>query len=453
MASPLRRWLERSGVVPFAIFAVAAAFTAYFSMYAFRKPFAAGEFTGEMFAGDLTLKTALLIFQVFGYALSKWLGIKYVSELKPKHRAIALIILIAIAHFALLLFAVVPTRAKVVAIFFNGVPLGAVWGLVFGFLEGRRVSEILGAGLSASYIVASGAVKSVGKYLVEDHNISEYWMPATVGLIFLPIFLVAVYALNQLPPPSADDEAARVKREPMYGKERWAFLCEFAPGLISLTALYFFLTAYRSFRDDFAVELWRELGWGDRPAILAWSELPIALGVMIALGALYLIKDNRKGLWFAHMMMMSGTLLVGVATVAFDFEIISGTMWMITVGLGLYLAYVPYGCVLFDRMIAALGVVATAVFMIYVTDAAGYVGSITVMLYRDFGAKEMEWLEFFRYFSYFTAAFCTVCFLFSARYFDRRSRAPTPEAFDDEKPDDSPAGAAGPAGAGGDGDR
>jgi hypothetical protein len=269
----------------------------------------------------------------------------------------------------------------------------------------------------------------------------------------LPIFLVAVYALNQLPPPSADDEAARVKREPMYGKERWAFLCEFAPGLISLTALYFFLTAYRSFRDDFAVELWRELGWGDRPAILAWSELPIALGVMIALGALYLIKDNRKGLWFAHMMMMSGTLLVGVATVAFDFEIISGTMWMITVGLGLYLAYVPYGCVLFDRMIAALGVVATAVFMIYVTDAAGYVGSITVMLYRDFGAKEMEWLEFFRYFSYFTAAFCTVCFLFSARYFDRRSRAPTPEAFDDEKPDDSPAGAAGPAGAGGDGDR
>lgn len=422
MASPLRRWLERSGVVPFSVFAIAAAFTAYFSMYAFRKPFAAGEYAGEMFTGELTLKTALIICQVFGYALSKWLGIKYVSELKPKYRAVALIILIAIAHLALLLFAVVPTRAKVVAIFFNGIPLGAVWGLVFGFLEGRRTSEILGAGLSASYIVASGAVKAVGKYLIEDQGVSEFWMPAAVGLIFLPIFLVAVYALNQLPPPSAEDEAARVKREPMYGKERWQFLREFAPGLVALTGLYFFLTAYRDFRDNFAVEIWAELGQGDKPAILALSELPIALGVMIALGALYLIRNNRRGLWFAHMMMTAGVVMIGLTTLAFDLELIGGTVWMIAVGLGLYLAYVPYGCVLFDRMIAALGVVATAVFMIYVTDAAGYVGAIIVMLYKDLGAGEMKWLEFFRYFSYFTSAFCAVCFLFSARYFDRRSK-------------------------------
>jgi Family of unknown function (DUF5690) len=30
--------------------------------------------------------------------------------------------------------------------------------------------------------------------------------------------------------------------------------------------------------------------------------------------------------------------------------------WMIAVGLGLHLGHVPYGCVLFDRTIAALGV-------------------------------------------------------------------------------------------------
>jgi len=258
--------------------------------------------------------------------------------------------------------------------------------------------------------------------MVKEEGISEYWMPATVGLIFLPIFLVAVYALQQLPPPSPEDEAARVKREPMNGAQRWKFLREFAPGLLALTGLYFFLTAYRDFRDNFAVEIWKELGKGDQPAILAWSELPIALGVLVALGALYLVRDNRKGLFFAHLLMLSGMVVIGLATLLFDAGIIGGTPWMIAVGLGLYLGYVPYGCVLFDRMIAALGVVATAVFMIYVTDAAGYVGAIIVMLYKDFGQKSLNFLDFFRYFSYFTAVFCAVCFLFSARYFNQHAK-------------------------------
>ena len=45
---------------------------------------------------------------------------------------------------------------------------------------------------------------------------------------------------------------------------------------------------------------------------------------------------------------------------------------MILNGLGVYLAYVPYGSVLFDRLIASTGVVSTAVFAIYVADFIGY---------------------------------------------------------------------------------
>ena len=74
-----------------------------------------------------------------------------------------------------------PPQGKVVALFLNGLPLGTVWGVVFSFLEGRRTSEILGAGLSCAYVVASGAVKSIGATLLE-HGISEAWMPAVTGL-------------------------------------------------------------------------------------------------------------------------------------------------------------------------------------------------------------------------------------------------------------------------------
>ena len=77
---------------------------------------------------------------------------------------------------------------------------------------------------------------------------------------------------------------------------------------------------------------------------------------------------------------------------------------MILVGTGLYLAYVPYGCVLFDRLIAAVGAVGTAGFLIYVTDAFGYLGSVTLLLYKNFGHADLSWLDFFIAFSYVTSA-------------------------------------------------
>jgi hypothetical protein len=148
-----------------ALWAISAAFTAYFCMYAFRKPFAAAPFEGEAFG--LQLKIALVLSQVIGYALSKFIGIRLVSETPARRRAITLIALIALAELALVTFGLAGPRGKVVAMFFNGLPLGAVWGLVFAFLEGRRTTELLGAGLSASYIVASCVVKGVGTELME----------------------------------------------------------------------------------------------------------------------------------------------------------------------------------------------------------------------------------------------------------------------------------------------
>jgi hypothetical protein len=404
----------------FAAYAVAMAFTTYFAMYSFRKPFAAAHFSGSTF-GALDLKSALIISQLLGYALSKFLGIKFNSEMRPGQRAWALVLLIAWAEVALVLFAVLPPPGKVVALFLNGLPLGTVWGVVFSFLEGRRTSEILGAGLSCAYVVASGAVKSIGKSII-GAGVDEVWMPALTGLVFLPVFLAAVYGLSLIPPPSAEDVAARTEREPMQRAERRAFMRRFLPGLLLLVLVYFFLTAYRDFRDNYAAEIWADLGLGDRAAVFTVTELPIALAVMLVLGLLYLVKNNRRGLLLTYVIMGTGAALVGVATLMFDADLIGPTPWMLLVGLGLYLGYVPYGCVLFDRTIAALGIVATAVFLIYVSDAVAYGGSVVVVLYKNLGQADISMLEFFRYFSYATSGFCLLSLAICGRYFLRRSR-------------------------------
>lgn len=433
---PLTRWLERASPLVFSSYAIAAAFTTYFCMYAFRKPFGAGTFEGSTdlpVVGEIQLKILFVIAQVLGYCLSKFTGIKVISEMTAGKRAAAILVVIGIAEAALLLFAIIPAPWNALAMFLNGIPLGMVWGLVFGFLEGRRVSEALGAGLSASYIVASGAVKSVGKSLIDYAGVDEYWMPVLTGLIFAPLLIFSVWLLARLPPPSPEDEKVRVKREPMDARARKGFVLAFFPGLFFLTFLYIFLTAYRDFRDNFAVEIWAALGYAESPSILATSELYVAFGVMVALGALMTIKDNRRGLLAVHGVMLGGTALVGGSTALWQAGLMPGlfgatpeAVWMILVGLGLYLAYVPFGCVLFDRMIAAVGVVATAGFMIYVTDAFGYLGSVALLLYRNFGAPELSWLDFFVTFSYVTSVLCSASFVFSMIYFERRSRAEPP---------------------------
>ncbi|MEC8532891.1 MAG: DUF5690 family protein, partial [Pseudomonadota bacterium] len=231
----MRSWLAQANPVVFVLFAGLAGFCAYFSMYAFRKPFTAATFDlvpGWDFALDY--KIALVIAQVAGYALSKLIGVKVIAEMRAERRALAIVLLIGASWIALVLFAVTPAPWNVAALFLNGLPLGLIWGLVFGFMEGRRTSEVLGAILCASFILSSGVVKSVGKALMEHQHVSPFWMPATVGLVFMPLLAVSVLALAALPPPSPADEAERVARRPMMAGERAAFLARHWPVLVLL---------------------------------------------------------------------------------------------------------------------------------------------------------------------------------------------------------------------------
>jgi len=430
----IQSWIGKQGPFVFSVYAIFFAFMTYFSMYAFRKPFSAATFKDQSpvvlpWLGSLVeavdYKIMLIIAQVIGYMLSKFSGIKFISEVTGKGRATFILALILFAQLSLLGFALTPAPYNIPFLFLNGIPLGMVWGLVFGFLEGRRMSEALGAGLSASYIVASGFVKTVGRMLL-DAGISAFWMPFLTGLLFLPILIICVFFLDQLPPPNKEDIALRTERRPMNGQERLRFLKLYFPGLFLLTFLYMFLTAYRDFRDNFAVEIYQGLGISD-PAVFTYPEALISLLVLLLLGFLMRIRDNEVALITIMILMAVGSALIGLGTLAFQAGMLGPVYWMILVGSGLYVGYVPFGCMLFDRMIAAIGFVGTAGFMIYVTDSFGYLGSVFLLLYKNFGGHELSWLSFFQTFSYTTAVVGTLCFVLAAIYFHfaivRKNRA------------------------------
>jgi hypothetical protein len=337
----------------------------------------------------------LIIAQVFGYGLAKFIGIKVISELPAHKRAIGILIMTAIAGSSWLFFAITPAPYNIVFLFTNGLPLGMGWGLVFGYLEGRSVTEVLGAGVSVSFIFSSGFAKSVGGFVMKHWGVTEFWMPFTSACLFLLPLLLFLWLMEKLPPPSVMDESLRTKRQPMNAAERKKFMLTFAPGLILLILTYMLLTAFRDFRDNFSADVWKSLGYGNSPEIFTKTETPVTLAILVIMGSIMFIKNNRIALIINHVLILSGMILVGLSSYLFEAGIISPPVWMIMLGLGLYLGYVPFNSILFDRLIATFKYISTVGFLIYLADAFGYVGSIGVMLYKEFGQAKLSWLDFF----------------------------------------------------------
>ena len=421
--SSVTRWLRTAPPPLFAAYGGLAAFGAYFAMYAYRKPFTAANYAyvaGWPFAIDF--KVMLVIAQVAGYALSKLIGVKVVSEMPVARRAAAILLLIGLAEVALMIFAVAPPLVGMAMLFLNGLGLGMIWGLVFGFLEGRRLTEILGAILCASFILSSGIVKSVGEALLVGGWASERSMPAATGLLFAPLLLLSVWALVQLPPPDALDEIERSPRSPMNAAQRRHLFRAHAPALIALIGTYVLLTAFRDFRDNFAAEIWGELGYAGEAGIFTWSEVPVATVVLVALGMLIRVRDNARAVLWNLVLIAIGLAVMGAATAAFQLGLLGPVTWMITVGAGLYLAYTPFNALLFDRLMAATAFNGNAGFLIYVADAGGYGGSMLLLLVRNFAHLSLRWSTFLCAVGYATCGIGLIATIFSMRRLRRSLR-------------------------------
>jgi hypothetical protein len=397
------------------VWAVVAAFGTYFCMYAFRKPFAVSQFS-DVTAWQWHYKTIAVAAQVMGYALSKFIGIKVVSEMPPARRAISIIGLILFAEFALVLFGLVPVPYNLVCLFLNGLPLGMVFGLVLGFLEGRQRTEALAAFLCTSFILADGITKSVGKALL-DAGVSQFWMPAAAGGLFLLPLVGFVWMLNQIPQPTVADVAARSERTPLTSAERHAFFHRYAWGLTPLLAMFLLVTVLRSIRSDFAPDIWKSLGVTTTPELFSYTELWVGLAVTLVNGMAVIIANNYLAFRTALATCILGFVVLLLATVGQHAGHVSPFWFMVLLGVGLYLPYVATHTTIFERLIAMTRDKGNLVFLMYLADSVGYLGYVAVMLARNAIQTQGDFLAFFRPTCYVVGGVSLLCMIACQFYF------------------------------------
>lgn len=415
LAASMGRKISRYPYVVITLITASAAFGCYTSMYAFRKAFTAGLYGDAEFLG-IDYKLWLISAQILGYMLSKFYGIRFIAELGHEKRGWKIVLLIGIAWLALLGFAVVPAPYNIICMFLNGLPLGMIWGLVFSFLEGRRTTEFLGAVMSISLVFASGFVKTVARTLIDDLGVPEHWMPFATGLLFVLPLLICVLLLEAAPPPAKKDIEMRTMRAPMNAAQRRAFLSDFLPGIVLTVFAYLLFTVLRDMRDNFQIEIWTNLDIVNQDVYTKTDSL-IALIVLALMSLLILVRSNFAAFALIHTMILTGCFLAGISTVLYRQEALSGMNWMILSGLGLYMAYIPYNAIFFERLIASYHHVGNIGFIMYVADATGYLGSVAVLLVREFAFVDLSWTAFFQHALLVCSFLAGLAVFFSLAYF------------------------------------
>lgn len=397
----------------FVLWAGGTALLSYSLVYALRKPFTAAEFEGLQVFG-MDYKIVVSIIQLLGYVSAKLLGIKYISELRPEGRLKFIIGSAALSEISLIAFGLLPMPYNIMALYFNGLSLGCMWGVIFSFLEGRRTTDILASIMGVSMALSSGVAKSLGLYTLNVLHVSEFWMPALIGAIAFPLLCFTGWMMTRFPQPTAADIASRSVRVTLNGHQRWALFRRFMPLLIMLFAANLLLTVQRDIKEDFIVCII------DVSTVSSWAFAQIdSIATLVLLATFALLSTTYDHLKVLCILLVLSTC--GMGTLAFlgaNFEQVGlpTTIWLFLQSLCLDMAYLSFQTIFFERFIACFKIKGNVGFFIITIDFVGYLGTLALLLFKEFYASHIDWASFYNSMSLYIGIVCCLAFIGSLVY-------------------------------------
>lgn len=401
----------------FILWAGGAALLSYSLVYALRKPFTAASFDG-MEAFGLDYKVLTTIIQILGYLIAKFVGIKLISELKKENRMKFILVSILVAELSLVMFGLLPAPYNIFAMFFNGLSLGCMWGVIFSFIEGRRTTDILASLLGISIVISSGVAKSMGLFVMDTLHIGEFWMPAFIGAFALPLLALLGYILNRLPQPTAEDVAAKSQRVTLDSKQRKTLFYNFMPVLLLLFVANLLLVILRDIKEDFLVkivDMSEHSSW-----MFAQVDGIVTLIILTLFGMMVFVKSNIKVLVILLSMVVAGTATMSFVSLNYDTLQLDTVTWLFIQSLSLYIAYLCFQSIFFDRFIACFKVKGNVGFFIVTIDFIGYTGTVLVLMFKEFFNTDINWLQFYNQMSGYVGIICSVAFACSIVYLVQR---------------------------------
>ena len=399
------------------LWAGGAALLSYSLVYALRKPYTAASFEGLTFMGS-DYKVAVTTIQILGYVIAKFFGIKIISELKKENRFRFFVGSAILAELALVGFGLLEAPYNVAAMFVNGLSLGCTWGVIFSFIEGRKVTDILASLFGVSMVFSSGVAKSFGLFAMNEMQIDQFWMPAVIGGFALPLLVFMGYMLKRLPQPTAEDIALRNERVVLDGKGRVALFRKYAPILTLLFIGNFMLLVLRDIKEDFLVNI---LDMSNQSSWLFARIDTIVTLIILGIFALFaFFRSNIRALLWLMTLVIAGCLTMTYVSFHYETLDLKPVTWLFIQSLSLYIAYLTFQTIFFDRFIACFRIKGNVGFFIALIDFIGYLGTVTLLSTKEFLNIELEWFTLFNHIAGFVGATCSILFIVASILIHRK---------------------------------
>ena len=164
------------------------------------------------------------------------------------------------------------------------------------------------------------------------------------------------------------------------------------PFLVLLFVANLMLVVLRDIKEDFLVKI-IDMN-GQSSWMFAQVDTVVTLIILALFGAMVFVKSNIKVL-----VALLGLVVLGTATMSFisfnyDSLQLDAITWLFVQRLCLYIAYLCFQSIFFDRIIAFIG----------------YTGTVLVLMFKEFAHVDINWLEFYNILSGYVGLICTVAF-------------------------------------------
>lgn len=390
--------------IVFTLWAGLAALLTYSMIYALRKPYTAASFEGMTFFG-MDYKSAATTIQILGYLIAKFVGIKLISELKRERRFKFFVWSVVAATLSLVAFALIPAPYNVVGLFCNGLTLGCMWGVIFSYIEGRRMTDILASFLGISIVFSSGFAKSMGLWVMNDLGVDQFWMPCVIGLFALPLLILLGYILKSLPNPSDRDMQIRSERVAIDGRERWQIFRRFMPFLTLVFVANFFLLVLRDIKEDFLVNIFDMTGHSSW--LFAQLDTVVTLIILTLFGLMVIFRSNIRAMVVLVSLVTLSTICMSYISLSYESLQLEPVTWLFIQSLSLYIPYLAFQSIFFDRFIATFKIKGNVGYFIALIDFIGYAGTVLVLTLKELLKIDTDWYVLYNNLAAFVGILCT----------------------------------------------
>jgi hypothetical protein len=233
-------------------------------------------------------------------------------------------------------------------------------------------------------------------------------MPAVIGGIAAPLLAGIAALLDRLPEPTDEEKSEKSCREPLHKDQRRRLFRTYAPFLIPLFVVNILYTVLRDIKEDFLVDIIRYTDIRLSPFLFVRLDAIVTLLLLMILGSMIKVRDNRRALNILLALMFAGSVLVFLSSVFFDSMSATPLLWLFLQSLGIYTAYLAFQTVFFDRFIACFKIRGNVGFFIYMSDFLGYSASCLFLCGKSLPGIRVNWLE---YYGILAVTVGTVCIL------------------------------------------